>query len=566
MMIRYICIFCLLSFTVHAQTNQSSTSLKGRYERGKRLYEQAEYTQAIEVFRTLSRQEQGNPYVEYANYYFGLSALKAGQYDLAKNMFLQVISKFPGWDKLGEVDYWLAVTYFKMGDYVQAMGLVNEINNSQLSASLKDDVAVAKEYFLGQATAEELDALLKQYPKDKMLAEQLVKNMSSRLYDAEEQKYIDSLVNAFDIDLASLGTVSKEASVKKNSYQVAVLLPFLYGNLKPDARQQGNQFVLDLYKGIKIAAEELQQEGLNINIHAYDTERSGDKTKSLLSRPEMREMDVFIGPLYAGPIQEVTQYTMENQKYMFNPLSSNPAVIGENPFSYLMLPSLITQGRRAAQFAIDSLNKNHAVVITSKSIQDSLKVASFVEAFEKSGREATVLEEENFNRERIEELVEMLNELGEDNMIYVATDKELIISNTVSSVVMAENKIPVIGNEEWLSVSSISFDQLEGFEEYLIAPGFINPENENFQAFREQYREKYYEIPNKYAYAGYDLLMYIGNMLNKYGVYFQEFYTQKEKINSLLYSGYDYYNANDNQLVPIVKYEEAKLKEVDVRQ
>lgn len=565
--VRCICIFCLLSFSVQAQTSQESASVEDRYAQGKRLYQQGAYEQAIELFRPLSRQQdQSNPYVAYASYYFGLSALKSQQYDLAKNMFLQVISKYPNWEKLGEVDYWLADTYFNMGDYRQAMGLVEEIQQSKLNNDLKEDVRVLKTYFLAQADTEKLKGLLEAYPEDKIVAEQLVKKMSSRLYDVSERQTMDSLIQAFDIDMASLGTVSKEASVKKDAYHVAAFLPFLHKNLSPDARQQGNQFILDLYKGIRMAAEDLEQEGINVFVHAYDTERSGEVTRALLERQEMQQMDVFIGPLYADPIQEMSQYTREHQKYMFNPLSVNPAVIGENPFSYLMHPSLITEGRRAAQFAIDSLGKNNAVVITSASSQDSMRVSSFVKTFEEDGKRNTIiLEEDNFNRERIRELVEMLDELGEDNMVYVASGKDLIISNTVSAVVMAENKIPVIGSEEWLEVSTISYDQLEGFNEYLIAPSYINPSNEKFKDFKERYRKRFYEIPNKYTYIGYDLMTYIGNMLNQYGVYFQEFYTEKDKAKSLFYSGYDYFNANDNQLVPIVKYEEAQLKQVDVR-
>ncbi|WKN32202.1 tetratricopeptide repeat protein [Porifericola rhodea] len=556
----------MLSFSVQAQTSQGNASLKSRYERARQLYQQGEYAQAIEIFRPLSRQEQANPYVEYASYYFGMSALKSGDYDLAKNMFLQIISKHPRWDKLSEVNYWLANVYFQMGDYNQALKQVEEINNSRFSAKLSEDLEVMKGFFLGFATSDELKSLLKSYPQDKVIAEQLVRNMSGMLYDEEQQAYIDSLVQAYDIDVAALGVVSKESSVKKNAYQVAVLLPFLYNDLNPEARQQRNQFVLDLYKGIKMGAKDLQDEGINVYVHAYDTERSGAKTSDLLKREEMGQMDVFIGPLYADPIKEVAQFTMNNQKYMFNPLSSNPAVIGENPFSYLMRPSLITQGKRAAQFALDSLGKNHAIVITSKSPQDSLRVSSFVNTFEEQGdRQVTILEEDNFNRDRIGELVEMLNELGEDNLVYVATEKELIISNTISAIVMAENRVPVIGNEEWLEVSSLTFEQLENFEEYLIAPSYINPENEKYASFKERYRQQYYELPNKYTYTGYDLIMYIGNMLNEYGVYFQEFFTKDGKVRSIFYSGYDYFNANDNQAVPIIKYDNAQLREVDVR-
>lgn len=562
--IRCICVFFLVNaaIQVHGQAKFSD-----RYERGRVLFQQQKYDAAIEVLRPLSRQEQSNPYVEYASFYFGLSALRSDQYDLAKNMFLQIKSKYPKWEKLTEVDYWLANTYFELGEYTQALETIKDLGQSQQSSNSDAEALEAmKNYFLSRADTDQLQQLLARYPDDADIATQLVKKVASTLYDTDQQLYIDSLVQLFDIDMANLGVVTQEASVKKGNYNVAVMLPFLYDNLNPSSAEQGNQFVVDLYKGIKMAASDLQDQGMNIRTYAYDTERSYEKMQNVLQQEEIAGMDVFVGPLYPGPYRAATEYAMKNQKYMFNPLSSNPAAIGENPFAYLMRPSLITEGRAAASFAIDTLNKSQAIVITGTAVQDSLRVSSFVSAFRKIGeRDVLVLEEENFTRERIDKLVDTLNYFGEDNLVYVASGNELIISNTISAVVMAENKVPVIGSEEWLDISGITYDQLEEFEEYLIAPGFIDPEDENLHDFKDRFRRQFYDIPNKYTYVGYDLMMYIGYMLDRYGIYFQEFYSNKESINSVLYAGYDYFNANDNQVVPIVKYEDGRLRLVDVR-
>lgn len=111
LIIRCFCVLSLWSTALHAQ-NQGSFS--DRYQQGRNLFLQGQYQEAIDIFRPLSRQEQGNPYVEYASFYFGLSAMKSGNYDLAKNMFLQIQSKFPKWDKLPEVNYWLANAYFQL--------------------------------------------------------------------------------------------------------------------------------------------------------------------------------------------------------------------------------------------------------------------------------------------------------------------------------------------------------------------------------------------------------------------------------------------------------------------
>ena len=81
--IRCICIFILFANTLPAQSQ--STAQAERFSRGKQLFKQGQYDQAIEYFRPLSRMSQGNPYVEYASFYFGLSALKDGQSQMAEN-------------------------------------------------------------------------------------------------------------------------------------------------------------------------------------------------------------------------------------------------------------------------------------------------------------------------------------------------------------------------------------------------------------------------------------------------------------------------------------------------
>jgi tetratricopeptide (TPR) repeat protein len=562
---------CLLAFLLCSQfvfaQVQSAKSLKEQYEEGKRHYRQGSYEQAIESFRPLSRVSENNPYTEYASFYFGLSALRDGQYNLAKNMFLQIQSKFARWEKTDETHFWLAKTYFELEDYPRALEKVEQIQGGSFSAKLKADARAMKAYELSQIRdVRLLESLLSKFPQEKQIARQLVKVLSYTVYDKAAELRVAELVEKYDIDMKTLGGLSQESSVKKDAYHVALMLPFLYDKLSTSSDRQGNQFVIDLYKGIRMAADDLQAQGIKVSVHAYDTERSREVTENLLAEEEMNMMDLFVGPLFPGPYRAVGEYALENEKYLFNPLSSNPAAVGDNPFAYLMKPSLITRGHRAAQFAIDSLNRSQAVVITDTSGQDSLLVSSFVERFEEAGdREAVVLEEDNFNRDRIEELVELLNEMGEDNLVYVASDNELIITNTISTIVMAEHDIPVIGSEEWLDISSITYDQLEDFEEYLIAPGYVDPEREQFVDFTDKYRRSFYELPNKYVYTGYDLMMYIGFMLDRYGVYFQEFHNEEENVPGLLYAGYNYFQANDNQLIPIIKYEEGGLQAVDIR-
>lgn len=564
-MLLFIIVQILGVSALMAQTNSNAPqSLEAQYKKGKSLYEQGKYAEAIQTLRPLSRAE-GNPYAPYASFFFALSALEQGDYDLARNMLKQIQTKFPQWDKLEQVKYWLTNTYFRQGNYDQAMQIAHAISESNsISKETKQDVLTMKEYYLSKTTEDSLlQALLETYPEDKMIAENLVNLISKSFYDTNKQLLLDSLVKAYNLDLAELGVLSQEASIKKQAYNVAVMLPFLYDKLSLENRQQGNQFVLDLYQGMKMAAEDLNNEGIDIRLHAYDTQKSYEETMKLLDKDELKNADVIIGPLYPGPFRAVAKFSEENQVYMFNPLSNNPQAIGENPYSYLIQPSIITEAKVAAQFVLDSLATNKVLIITGNSKEDSLRFNSFIENYQKEDSNTVeVIQRTNFNRESMDEMVDTLKVLADsaDSVaIYVASDDELLISNFVSTVVMSGVDAPIIGNETWLKIRNISVDQLNELNVYLLNPGFTDFDNEKFNSFVARYRQEKYDVPNKYVLTGYDMVYYIGQMLNKYGIYFQEFYTEDQEIPSLFYSGYSYYKANDNQEIPIIKFDENDL-------
>jgi hypothetical protein len=51
-------------------------------------------------------------------------------------------------------------------------------------------------------------------------------------------------------------------------------MPFLAATLDPSPVVKRNQFVLDIYDGVKLAADSLRKQGINLEILAYDNERS----------------------------------------------------------------------------------------------------------------------------------------------------------------------------------------------------------------------------------------------------------------------------------------------------
>jgi ABC-type branched-subunit amino acid transport system substrate-binding protein len=552
------------------QTGSNTAALyQERYERGKQQYEQGNYTAAIEAFRSLSRTEANNPYTTYASFFFALSAFQQQDYALAKNMLLQIKSKYPKWNKMGEVDYWLANTYFELGDYASAMALIDSLDQQKgITRGTLEDAQKMRAFYVARLTdPARLQNLLGIYPQDKAIATQLVEQLV--MSDNPNTALKDSLVQAFQIDEASFGVASQASSIKKNAYNVAAFLPFFYDKLTTENERVGNDFVVELYQGMHLAASDLQKEKINVRLHAYDTERDYETTQRLLEKEEVLNMDVIVGPLFPGPFRAVSEFTQEHQIYMFNPVSTNPQVVQDNPFSFLTKPSTLTEARRAAHFARDTLDRPVAIVVTGGSKQDTARVGTFVRTFRADDPSRKIHREvfRNFNVNAIEGFVDTLVYYSERNeteppVVYVASDDELVITNSISAVVMANTPLTVIGNDSWFDITSITYEQLEELGVHFLSPGHTQPRRRSVKQFAEAYRKKYSVVPSKYAYAGYDAMYYIGRMLQEYGTYFQEFHTSARPVKSRLFAGYNYFEAQDNQMVPVIRFEEGVLREV----
>ena len=560
----FVTVFGLCFLAVLQSWGQTGT-VQQRYTRAKALYTQGNYQQAIEIFQPLSRVEKSNPYAPYASFFYAMSALRLEDYDLAKNMFLQIKSKYPRWTKMIEVNYGLANAYYALGNYEQGFALSNELSaNNQVDNSLQEEVQAMKRYYVAQATDEELEELLARFPEEKTVAEQLVTNISYSVYDQNRQRMKDSLVQVYSIDMSNLGVASQAASIRKEQYNIGAFLPFFRDklNLSLTDNRVGNQFILDLYRGMEMAARDLQQDGINVQLHAYDTQREYDITKEVLAQEEIKYMDVFIGPLYQGPFRAVSEYARENQRYMFNPLSANPQIIGDNPFSYLIKPSSVTEAKLAAQYALDSLDATQAVVVTGPSKRDSARVYTFINRFQEIYNQEVHLEIiEDYNEETMELFVEKLQELHDlgETVVYVASDQELVITNTISAVVMSALPLKLIGNESWFDFTTISYEQLEQLGVYLLSPVYLDYNSLKVEEFRQRFREAYYSLPSKNVFVGYDAVYFLGQMLNEYGVYFQEFFTTEQPAPSAFFQGYNYFQANDNQVIPILHFEDGSL-------
>ncbi len=566
-----------------AQVNMSSLQeFQRAYANGKELFQLEKYELAMAAFEGITGQHPSNPFAEYASYYYALSAYRAGNTALARDMFLQVSRKFPNWQQLDDCYLWLAQINFENEDYFQGIFYIEKITGEQEAGS-----SIKNHFIRPIRDIDLLSDLYEKYPEDNDIAWALAKSISEQSLQEKNHRWLNDIVVKHGFDAEEFNTVQIAESVIKDRYTVAVLLPLMIDDLEPIRGRKSNQFILDIYEGIKLAHEKASEDRDNVDLLVYDTRRDSAITAGILQQQELLEADIIIGPLYPQPSRLASEFAFKNKINIINPLSSNSEVIGNNPFSFLYGPSSETVAATVASYITNTITNKNAIIYYGESQQDSVLAHSYRQIIEQDSfnivicqkiiRENTrqifdtlaatyqVRDTLDLNPESdfIDVLVIEPDSIGH---VFVASAAGSMASNVISAIEARGDSLhmQVIGNENWLDLRSSDYQVMERLGIIYAAPNYFTQPNTLYTELRDKYLELNYTLPTKNVTIGYDLMLFLHRSLSLYGKYFQVAALEDEFSSGLIKSGYYYQQGNDNRLVPLVKLEESRIVEIPV--
>jgi Periplasmic binding protein len=569
-----LCVALLCLLLAHTVLAGAGGEQLKEYKAARKHYATSNYAAAKAMLAPLTKIEGNNHLVPYALFYYALSAYYNGEPALAANTFTTIIEKHPGWEQRDEVWYWLSQLQFEAGDYSAGLDKLTNITDKKLEKSSRQ----MKVCFLRQLDDTiALQALFRQYPEDRDIAEMLFNKVAQQPSLSRDPGLLNTLARDFNLSWKELDALKGSISFKKDSYNVGIFLPFFVEEVDYE-EESSNLFVIELYQGIKVAVTELAEQGIKINLFAYDTKKDPVTTATLLEQDEVKGLDLIIGPLYSATIPLVAEFARLHQINFFNPLSENTEVVGDNPLAFLFKSSLETQARKAAEFTLQNAEEKLSVgILYGTSKADTMQAHTYKQCIEHStGQEVTLMlpitpeEAQSYlNAPRgadpgivVDEVAEGADKipLSLDGLthIYVASKNEIIIASLLNAVEMLERPLCVIGHEAWLRQNALTFEQLKRLHLYFVAPDYIDYEKAGIYEFRSNFYEHFAQYPTIYACTGYEMMLFLGRMLAQYGVYFQKHWDQRF-YQGVIFAGVVYGTNHDNQHVPVVQFQKDRF-------
>ncbi len=540
-------LFPGLLLVIQTLAAQTVADNRRRYESGKELVRQGKYDLSQEIFRPLMQANPENPFAAYAHYLSAYALLKANKPDEAKLVLEQLQQKYPGWPEKEQADYLLANVLFEKKDYAAALAITAKIRNETLR---KNAEGLKKYYLRKEPNPAPLKKLQQEHPDDRTVAEVL----TDKLWfggNADDMALAKKLDAQFSFGKAALMPVKKAET--KSVYNVAVVLPFGYGTLVAEKTGRSSPIAVDVYNGIRLAQDKLaKEEGVQINVAAYDVGADAGKMTELVSKPEFQANDLVIGPINGAAMRVAVSFASQTGIPQINPITTNSQIVRGNPATYLYQASVESQASGAARFALRQFTPKTVAIFYGNTPKDSLLAHEYRRVFASGGGKVLAFKK-TVTAALAPQTVEAL--AGGLGHVFITSPNQNVAINLVSFLEKTASQVPVVTQANWLSFPMLNYDQLERLNVHFIYPEYIDYRSEAAIGFKKAYIEKHNLIPSLYAYQGYDMMLFFGRLLKESGTGFGNALQSKTAAKGDIFAGYDFRQSQDNQYVPVTRFE-----------
>ncbi|GAA4349264.1 hypothetical protein GCM10023185_05860 [Hymenobacter saemangeumensis] len=551
-----------------------------RYRSGKAQLDQGNYAAALKELEPLAQPTARFARAADAAYLSAVAAARLMDWPEAEQLLNLLRTEYRAYPNLADALFLQGQVSFEQGDFDTAMKTLFQIPPGTLEAERE---AMKAQYLARISDRATWQRLLRRYPNDAVLARAYAEYLvPGGAFTEVDRPQLDELITKFNLDRSRYAP--RPRATRKSSYNVGVLLPFELDDTSWQT-QRKNQFVTDLYAGLRLAQDSLQRAGRPLQIFAYDTGADTLKLKQVLAQPELVGMDLIIGPVYKSGAKLLARYAREHQIVCVNPLSQDGSLVEDNPWHYLYGPSAATQGRVAAQFAATAFGMGKPGVLLHEDSKDDADFATaYKEAYETLGGKLSAVR--RFNPDVDESLSAAFAglDLGGASHLVVASDSRRAGPYTLGVLAglgtapaappktaanprpvpaPAVARPPLLCPAAWLDNPRIEVEQLNSRNIYFVQPKYFDDQSRGFRRFRQLYLQQQRIPPSVFASQGFELLMFFGSALHQYGPAFQTNLTSAGASSGIIFRGQSYTGPDgDNQIVPITKLENLELQVV----
>jgi LysM repeat protein len=311
---------------------------------------------------------------------------------------------------------------------------------------------------------------------------------------------------------------------------ISLLLPFFLEksesiirrcprNVKCSLSEQTENSIFT-YNGIKIALEELKNQGYNIELSIYDTKYDTNTMKEILSDSLFKNTQLIIGPHYPHNVKLTRTYSKTHNIPMVSPYNIPSKALFNYPNLFKLNASRSTQSKEMAKFIKKNNPDDNIFLIVDKEDKKSKIYGSiFFDEYHDSISLSDTLN--NFDSiplilvKRGDRWSDLKNKLSKrtDNTFIILSNNVPFLTYAFNNIIGFSNsrshyrsKFKVFGFEDLYRMNTIEVKYKEKFDLHFSSNGIANYDSLNLIKFIDNYKNIFLSEPNELAFEGYDMV------------------------------------------------------------
>jgi len=294
---------------------------------------------------------------------------------------------------------------------------------------------------------------------------------------------------------------------------------------EPETVYPKSRDFIRLYQGVLLAVEDLKKQGLDINLHVFDTEKDQAKVRQTLDNLGPLKFDLILGPVYSNTFDLVAEYAQENQIPIISPLSSKNTQLHNNPFVFQLNTSTESLCDNIFNHLMADKENKYIVIVHSnnyKELEEYKLVRDIEQQLFENGKywqypnlHYSKLSFEDYGNLGLEHLLSKTQE----NIIVIPSSKPAVVESFLTNLKILVKSYPIqlIGFPSWQRYSSMDPSNLFELNTLILSPYFIDYESEKVNKFIDRFRYEFSCEPNDYSFRAYDFTLYFSTAIKRFG-------------------------------------------------
>lgn len=321
---------------------------------------------------------------------------------------------------------------------------------------------------------------------------------------------------------------------------------------------------IQFYEGALLAIDSMVNQGMNIQVLVYDVDKQLAKTAKVLKDPELKTVDMIIGPFYTNSFNQVALFAGNFNIPVVNPLTYRDEVVTDYKSVIKVNPTIRSQEplitnyihdfeRESKVFLISQTSYLDADIVTSlknniiNTIPDKIKVSNseliklsydvamrdtlyttdstpppFVfenmEVYPEILLETTTFDSTtilnnlikiNYSIDSLHPFLENASPIRNNFVVLYGTQKSFILDvlNKLNETRDTFN-VSLLGIPTWERISNLSNIKMNNLKLSYFSSSYTDYNDENIQDFVYTFRNSFGTEPERYAFTGFDVTYY----------------------------------------------------------